>query len=448
MKSAALPRSLFISALALNLACSGSSDEQNGTAASSAGARGGSTSNGGAMTTGGLGTTGGIASTGGDGGTGGSLGAGGSSGFGATSGPGGSSGIGASSGLGGNAGAGASSSIGGGSGAGGTTGAGGSSGATGSSGVGGGGFLPTAGPIGFATLNGGTVGGEGGQVVTAEDYSSLRSYASQSEPLIILVKGTIQNGASGGVINVKSRKSILGVGSTAFLDRVVIGIKDESNIIIRNLKITLVGLSNPTSLNDGDNISISGSSRNIWIDHCELYSEDPAKQTNIDRYDGLIDIKNSSGYITVSWNYAHDHHKGFLVGSSASDLYAERKITYHHNHFARVRKRTPTYRGAVGHVFNNYVTEADQATFAMTGTCLRVEKNFYENQVVEKFSIFTNSVEPGKAERIDNFIDGGNRRAFPPDCTADIPYSYDDVLIKNVQDVKASVIQGAGVGKI
>lgn len=439
MKSPALPRSLLIIALPLSVACSTTDDEPKGTDVASGGARGGSANSGGGLSTGGLGNSGGKASTGGS--SGGSFGTGGESGFGGSSTRGGTSGAVGSSPVGG------SVNLGGSSGAQGSSELGGSAGLGGASGAGGGGVLPAVGPIGFATLNGGTIGGKGGQVVTAEDYDALKTYASKSEPLIIMVKGTIQNGSSGGVINVKSRKSILGVGDSAFLDRVVIGIKDESNIIIQNLKITLAGLQNPTSLNDGDNISISGSSKNIWIDHCELYSEDPAKQTNIDLYDGLIDIKNSSGYITVSWNYAHDHHKGFLVGSSASDLYAERKITYHHNHFARVRKRTPTYRGAVGHVFNNYVTEADQATFAMTGTCLRVEKNYYENQVLEKFSIFTNSVEPGKAERIDNFIDGGNRRAFPPDCAAEIPYPYQDVLM-NVQDVKSLVIQGAGVGRL
>jgi pectate lyase len=306
----------------------------------------------------------------------------------------------------------------------------------------------TDGPIGFASLNGGTVGGAGGEMVTARSYDELRSHASGDDPKIIMVRGTIDNGSSGGVISVGSNKSIIGVGSTAFLDRVVISIRDESNIIIQNLKISLVGHSEPTSINDGDDISISGSSTNIWIDHCELYSEDPSEQTDIDFYDGLLDIKNSSGYITVSWNYAHDHHKGFLVGSSATDLYDERKITYHHNHFARVRKRTPTYRGAVGHVFNNYITEADQATFAMTGTCLRVERNFYENQVVEMFSIFTNNAEPGEAEVIENYIAGGNNRDFPPPCTADIPYAYADVLIENAEEVKAVVIAGAGVGKL
>jgi pectate lyase len=308
--------------------------------------------------------------------------------------------------------------------------------------------IPMNGPIGFASLNGGTRGGAGGEVVTASSYDELLSFASGGDPRIIMVEGTIDNGSGGGVIRVGSNKSILGVGATAFLDRVVISIEGESNIIIHNLRITLVGHSEPTSINDGDAISISGSSTNIWIDHCELHSEDPALQTDIDFYDGLIDIKNSSGYITISWNYAHDHHKGFLVGSSASDLYDERKITYHHNHFARVRKRTPTYRGAVGHVFNNYVSEADQATFAMTGTCLRVERNFYENQVEKKYSIFTNDVEPGEAEVIDNFIAGGNNRDFPPPCTADIPYSYADVLIENAEDVKTVVIAGAGVGKL
>jgi hypothetical protein len=35
-------------------------------------------------------------------------------------------------------------------------------------------------------------------------------------------------------------------------------------------------------------------SKNIWIDHCEFYNEDPDVMTDKDRYDVLIDGKNNS----------------------------------------------------------------------------------------------------------------------------------------------------------
>jgi pectate lyase len=88
--------------------------------------------------------------------------------------------------------------------------------------------------------------------------------------------------------------------------------------------------------NGGDCIAIQGVSKNIWIDHCEFFSEDPKVQTNIDLYDGLIDAKNGSQYITISWCYFHDHHKCHLIGSSDTDNY-DRKITFHHNYYYNIK---------------------------------------------------------------------------------------------------------------
>ncbi|XYI02394.1 hypothetical protein ACMHYB_22615 [Sorangium sp. So ce1128] len=39
-------------------------------------------------------------------------------------------------------------------------------------------------------------------------------------------------------------------------------------------------------------------------------------------------------------------------------------------------------------------------------------------------------------------------RAYPANCTADIPYSYSSVLISDANDVKDLVPEGAGVGKL
>jgi len=238
---------------------------------------------------------------------------------------------------------------------------------------------------------------------------------------------------------------LIGVGSTALLQGVGIGISNQNNVIIRNLRMTLVGTSDPGSVNGGDVISISGSSRNIWIDHCELYSEDPDQQTDIDKYDGLIDIKHQTGFITISWCYLHDHHKGGLLGAADDDLYSDRKITFHHNYYNKVRLRIPMYRGSVGHFFNNYIVGAKDATEIRTGTCVRVEKNYYE---ALHYSIYTPSNSPGSTQRIDNIEVERTDRAYPANCTADIPYDYADVLTNNTQDVKTIVPQNAGIGKI
>ncbi|MBN1129812.1 MAG: hypothetical protein JXA71_12535 [Chitinispirillaceae bacterium] len=299
--------------------------------------------------------------------------------------------------------------------------------------------------IGFATRNGGTKGGQGGQTVTATSYSQLLSYAENSTSYTIMVQGTISNGSAGGRIRVKSDKSIIGVGTTAFLSGVGIDIASQNNVIVRNLKITLVGAATPSSVNGGDCISISGTSRNIWVDHCEIYSEDPAKQTDKDKYDGLLDIKGQTGFITVSWNYFHDHHKGGLVGAADDDLFADRKITFHHNHYKNVKLRIPMYRGATGHFFNNYIVGATDATEIRAGTCVRVEKNYYE---ALHYSIYSPTDAPGSTQRIDNIEVSRTSRAYPTDCTASIPYAYAGVLTTTTADVKTIVPHYAGVGKI
>lgn len=299
--------------------------------------------------------------------------------------------------------------------------------------------------VGFATQNGGTTGGKGGTTVTVTNYADLKKHAESASPMIIQVQGTITNGAAGGQIRVKANKSILGVGSTAFLDGVGLDISSQNNVIVRNLKITLVGTTTPSSINGGDLISISGTSKNIWIDHCELYSENPSVQTDKDKYDGLLDIKGQTGFITLSWNYLHDHHKGGLVGAADDDLFDDRKVTMHHNHYRNVLLRVPMYRGSTGHFFNNYVVGAKDATEIRANTCVRVEKNYYESL---NYSIYTPADSPGKTERIDNVEVKRASRAYPANCVASIPYSYTAVLTSTTADVKTLVPQYAGVGKI
>jgi pectate lyase len=423
---------------------SGAGSSNDGTGGSSTGTGGSATGTAGAS--GAAGTSGGAGSgAGGAQGTGGQV----SGSGGATQGTGGS-GSGSGSGGASTGGRGA-----GGSGSGGAPGTGGSATGGSSGGV-------VGGPIGFATLNGGTTGGGAGQTVTASTYAQLKMYAESATPYVILVQGTISNGANGGQINLKSDKSIVGVGTTGFLFGVGINISNANNIIIQNLRISMTGVTTRVDtagvysstgdeglpqilVNGGDAIGIQGTSKNIWIDHCELFSEDPAVQTNIDLYDGLIDTKAQTGFITISWNYFHDHHKVGLVGASDTDLFADRKITYHHNYYRNTKLRMPMYRGATGHFFNNYLVGATDASEIRAGTCLRMEKNYYE---ALHFSIYTPSDSPGMTERIDNIEVSRTARAYPANCVADIPYTYSNVLTGTTADVKTVVPAGAGVGKL
>ena len=284
--------------------------------------------------------------------------------------------------------------------------------------------------------------------MTATTYAQLKMFAESATPYVILVQGTISNGANGGQINVKSDKSIVGVGTTALLSGVGLNISSANNIIVQNMRITMTGVTTRVDtagvysstgdeglpqilVNGGDAISIQGTSKNIWIDHCEFFSEDPAVQTNIDLYDGLIDTKAQT--------------EVGLVGASDTDLFADRKITYHHNYYRNTKLRMPMYRGATGHFFNNYLVGATDASEIRAGTCLRMEKNYYE---ALHFSIYTPSDSPGMTERIDNIEVSRTARAYPANCVADIPYVYSNVLTSTTADVKTVVPAGAGVGKL
>ena len=470
----------------LAASCGGGGDETGngggagggaGTGSGAAGSTGAAGTTGGGGTTGAAGTTG-VAGTTGAAGATGAAGTTGAAGGGGTSdvagsgaggatgrgGMGGAAGSGVAGAAGGTAGMAGHGGAGGAAGRGGTTGTAAGMGGGAGSGTGGtGGAPPDPGqPIGFATLNGGTTGGKGAQVVTVSTYADLKMYAESSTAYTIRVQGTISNGANGGKVSIKSNKTIVGIGSTALLNGVGLEIANNNNVIIQNLRLTMTGVTTRVDtagvytssddeglpailVNGGDAISISGTSKNIWIDHCELYNEDPSVQTNHDLYDGLIDVKGQTGFITISWCYLHDHHKGGLVGASDTDLYADRKITFHHNYYNKVLLRIPMYRGAVGHFFNNYIVGAQDASEIRAGTCVRVEKNYYE---ALHYSIYTPSDAAGSTERIDNVEVSRTSRAYPANCTADIPYSYSSALTATTNDVKTVVPQMAGVGKV
>lgn len=283
---------------------------------------------------------------------------------------------------------------------------------------------PDFGMYGFATLGGGTTGGAGGATVTVSSFADFKKYAEEVEtPYVILVKGEIntnipvkidESGAVsasgststtyGELVSVGNNKTIIGLGSDAFFNRIGLSIQKKHNIIIRNIKFTMsdVPISKTdenkvvayrdgaeVTLNDPDCISISADSAatdwagkskqgsyNIWIDHCEFYN---AATDNKDRYDGLLDAKNNIYNATFSWNYFHDHHKGSLIGNSNGDS-LRHEITFHHNYYKNLDARQPMMRYAMSHLYNNYIegeSGSGNGPDIRIGSDVYVEKNHY-----------------------------------------------------------------------
>ncbi len=57
--------------------------------------------------------------------------------------------------------------------------------------------------------------------------------AGRREPLTIMIKGTL---TGSGVTGIASNKTLLGVGASAAIKKTELGMKEVSNIIIRNLR--------------------------------------------------------------------------------------------------------------------------------------------------------------------------------------------------------------------
>ncbi|MFG6686612.1 T9SS type A sorting domain-containing protein [Mariniflexile sp. HNIBRBA6329] len=362
--------------------------------------------------------------------------------------------------------------------------------------------------VGFATLGGGTTGGAGGTIVTPTTLAELKQYVENpSTPYIIRIDkefntgvqtwvdvdgGIVANGTPGAIettfgdiLKVGSNKTLIGIGDQAFFNRIGLVIQCQSNIIIRNIKFTMkyvpatrdgeykiLDTDGITTLGDPDCIGIQADkdnipepdriSEHIWIDHCEFYNENI---TNKDRYDGLVDNKNNTQHLTISWNYFHDHSKALLSGSGNSDIY-NRTITFHHNYFARIDgSRLPLLRYGQHHYFNNYMEDClgDGVNLRINTNCY-MECNYFKNS---KKPVFGKLSENGQGLLIDNIfetcsrlhtgisnIDGGgsplsDSEEFIDACnfTPSNLYSYSSVKTPTM-DVPNIVKTYSGIGKI
>ncbi|GAA3817297.1 pectate lyase [Sphaerisporangium flaviroseum] len=290
-------------------------------------------------------------------------------------------------------------------------------------------------PIGFASVNAlgrnGTTGGAGGTTVTVTTGSALEDYAGRPGPYIIQVSGRIQ---VDDMITVVADKSILGVGSTAEITGGGLQLgsttRPGNNVIIRNIRFT--GASD-------DSISVTNKAHHVWIDHNDLS----------DGYDGLLDIKRESDFVTVSWNHFHHHSKASLLGHSdnyTADI-GKLRVTYHHNFFDGTDQRHPRVRFAEPvHVFNNYYR--DNALYGIASTenaGVLVENNYFQN-VAHPIYVGYDKSGPGRVvERGNLYVGSGTPQTAG---TVAEPRTYYSYTLDAAATVPSVVQAGAGVGKI
>ena len=301
---------------------------------------------------------------------------------------------------------------------------------------------------GFATVNAegydGTTGGMDGNEITVYSAEELQNAINDkdADPLIIYINSELTYDDKVDIKDV-SDISILGVNASAGLNGFGLYIRRAENIIVRNLKIHHV----PSEY--GDAVGID-ESHHVWIDHCELYSD---MEHDKDYYDGLLDIKNGSRYVTVSWNYLHDHYKTSLIGHTddAEQMAVDTmfKITYHHNYFHSTNSRNPSLRYGKLHVYNNYYKDIYYYCIASRkGAKALVENNYFEDA---KSPVLTTFGDPpdGYACLTDNLYTGTSSEdendISQTDCSWSVPYIY---LPDIVDSICSYVPEYSGAGKI
>ncbi|MEV0000470.1 polysaccharide lyase family 1 protein [Streptomyces sp. NPDC050848] len=324
----------------------------------------------------------------------------------------------------------------------------------------------TGSATGYATQNGGTTGGAGGQTVRATTgtaiHAALCGRASTGTPLVIEVEGVIDHGntskvsgtgcnTADGVIELKqiSNVTIVGVGGGAVFDQVGIHIRESSNIIIQNVTVRNVKKSGSPVSNGGDAIGMESGVRNVWVDHVTL----EASGGESEGFDGLFDMKDNTQYVTLSYSTLRNSGRGGLVGSSESDL-SNGFITYHHNLYENIDSRAPLLRGGTAHIYNNhYVSLNESGINSRAGARAKVDNNYFEDSKDVLGTFYTDAA--GYWQVSGNIFDNvtwsspgtDNNPAGPnpqSNTTVAIPYAYS---LDNAACVPAVVSQTAGADK-
>ncbi|KAF6840294.1 pectate lyase Pel-34K (ricin B lectin) [Colletotrichum plurivorum] len=222
---------------------------------------------------------------------------------------------------------------------------------------------------GFASLNGGTTGGWGGRIVTARSHAELVQYANVTEPLVIRVEGELQSEPRGYEVPIRSNKTIIGVGAGAAIVGGGFGITNQSNIILRNLRVSDTYI--PEDYNgkseDWDGIQVDNGT-NLWIDHVEF-----ARMA-----DGLMDLRKDTDYVTVSNCLFSSHNKAFGIGWTPNVI---SKMTINDNFFNSTNQRNPSADNLLMcHMYNNYfLNVTSYGNYARGHTALLVETSYFEN---------------------------------------------------------------------
>ncbi|AOB32391.1 pectate lyase [Bordetella sp. H567] len=172
-------------------------------------------------------------------------------------------------------------------------------------------------------------------------------------------------------IRVPSNITIDGRGKHITLIDDGLGIYGSRNVILTHL--TIDGrFSRLTQA-----VNVANGSQDVWVDHLDL-----------SRFsDRLLNVKNGSTDVTVSWTKFHDSDKVMLLNNITSKNLFQNygrdsiaRVTLHHNYFLNTVQRNPRAQFGTFHLFNNLLENWDfyGMSFSLEARAL-VEGNMFSN---------------------------------------------------------------------
>lgn len=339
------------------------------------------------------------------------------------------------------------------------------------------GMLPSSGKTSTTKLDEFIANKTSGQKITASSYGEWKkTYAANVKSSedesgdIATVRKVLQDAWKSQIqLVVGSNTTIIGLGENSGIKGGTISIKDASNIALRNLNIQDAFDPFPKMEGgDGYNAEWDGividNSKNIWIDHCTfedticLKDEDLDKVTPSDgetgknkwqTYDGLLDVKNASDYVTVSYCLFKNHDKTSIIGSSDSETGDEGHltVTFNNNYYLNCTQRLPRVRFGKVHAYNNYYTTDGNGR--PNSYCFGVgynakiysEANYFGDGIGSASNMMSNS-KPGTIYSTGDY----NYTGVSSSSVGWTPsYTYTPL---SAEDAKADAIENAGAGKL
>lgn len=285
-------------------------------------------------------------------------------------------------------------------------------------------------------------GGFGGEEITIASYDDLLTYKAKisgNDPAIIKVTARISSAewidtdvytsalnaliAAGTTeaeakfilknrsftFDIGSNKTVIGEAGKDYGFKNINPKISGSNVIVKYLHFGDVIGDDYFGGKGNDALSIKGG-QHVWVDHCEFSSSLTPKEVDgtaikfsdhkfpvdlegencteeqkwtKDFYDGLLDVSETSRFVSISNSYFHDHWKACLCGGSNDKAESQPqgsqvRMTMYNNYFENIHSRQPLFRFGRAHIYSSYLKGADGDA---TGIEVRAESLVYVDNV-------------------------------------------------------------------